>query len=58
MEPGKDAFARITIAVKREDEAEILELKHKLEAKSGERISISELFRQGIKCLREREGLA
>lgn len=59
MEPGNDSAqaVRLTISMQPEDEADLLELKHKLEADSKKRISMSELFRQGIRCLREREGL-
>jgi hypothetical protein len=57
MEPGKADFARLTISMSRDDEAQFLELKHKLEAKDGCRLTVSEIFRQGIKCLRLREGL-
>jgi hypothetical protein len=58
MEPGKADFVRLTISMRPEDEAQFLELKHKLEANAGARISVSEIFRQGIKCLRKHEGLA
>jgi hypothetical protein len=58
MEPGKADFARLTISMRPEEEAQFLELKHKLEAKAGKRLTVSEIFRQGISCLRNREGLA
>jgi len=57
MEPGKADFVRLTISMRPEEEAQFLELKHKLEAATGTRLTVSEIFRQGIKCLRLREGL-
>ena len=57
-EPGKADFVRLTISMRPEEEAQFLELKHLLEAKDGSRLSVSEIFRRGIKCLRASEGLA
>jgi hypothetical protein len=57
MEPGNKAFVRLAVALRPEDEQQLIELKHHLETKGGQRLSVSEVFRQGIKCLRKREGL-
>ena len=48
---------RLAVALRPEDEQQLIELKHHLETKGGQRLSVSEVFRQGIKCLRKREGL-
>jgi hypothetical protein len=55
MEPGNKAFTRLAVSLRPEEEQHLMRLKHHLEAKGGKRLSVSEVMRQGFKCLADRE---